>query len=168
MRLEDRLQKFIQVNPLTGCWDWTGAATKPRTEVRETQASRHRAAIGSEKVETYTTEIKAIRPLIWFQGRMHNARRLMVSPHLDPGIQVKTHCGNDLCVNPAHLRLVYTHNTRTGERAVLSDVQFIVDTFPDNPDEALKYGATDLHVREARRILLDHAKQDRRRAKSDR
>ncbi len=80
-----RIFAKIQVNPITGCWEWTGAF----------------AGSGYGKV--------------WHQGRLHYTHRLMYAWLIGPLPTGKTRdipnidhvvCDNIRCCNPAHVRLV--------------------------------------------------------------
>lgn len=74
-----RFMRFVQVNPVTGCWLWTGAKN----------------TLGYAR--------------FWFRGKNVRAHRLSYQHfkgEIEKNLEVDHLCQNESCVNPEHLEVV--------------------------------------------------------------
>lgn len=154
--VEQRIMAKVQIQDTH--WIWMGAWSKPITEKRWQREQAHVWALGEPRDPTRHTAYQrnALRPLIKLDGRNQNVRRILLKCD-SPNQRAFQDCPEPRCVNPEHARLTLCTNTRTGERpnppGIDENVQYIIDTFPTNPEEALTYGATAVQVAAARGIL---------------
>jgi hypothetical protein len=146
-------------------WIWMGAWSKPHAAKLWQREQSHLWALNLPRDPTRHVVIQrdAIRPLIKLDGRNQNVRRiLMKCDH--PNQRVYPACYEPKCVNPEHARLVLAKNEKTGQRppdpTIDENVRYIVEAYPDNPEEAASYGATAIQIAAARRILHDRRLQD--------
>ena len=87
-----RLGLHFEVEPVSGCWRWTGRATR----------------------EGYGW--------VWWDGRARWAHRLSYELHVGPipeGLVVDHLCGHPWCVNPEHLEPVTERENLRRRRSVL-------------------------------------------------
>jgi hypothetical protein len=139
-------------------WIWTGQWSKPRPEKRWQPEQAHVWALGlprdPDRHTVYQRNVS--RPLIKLNGRDQDVRRLLLKCD-HPDQRVYPACLEAKCVNPEHARLVLSLNAKTGMRppppGIDENVQYIIDTFPHNPEEAATYGATTLQIAAARGVL---------------
>jgi hypothetical protein len=79
---DTRFLKYIKVDPVTGCWNWTGAVT-------------------CNGYGNYRVGGKYGRQL-----RPHRYAYEIVIGSIIPGMYIHHRCENKLCVNPVHLSMV--------------------------------------------------------------
>ena len=96
-RLPDRFVRKVQIDPISGCWNWTGAAS--------------RGSSGGKYGGFY------------FNGKRRKAHRFAyerIVGSISAGLEIDHTCENTLCVNPGHLEPVT--KAENMERSGLSDV----------------------------------------------
>lgn len=139
-------------------WIWTGCWSKPGAVKRFQREQYHLWALNlpRDPARHVVTQTDATRPLIKLDGRNQNVRRILLKCD-HPNQRVYPACTEPKCVNPEHARLVLCLNEKTNERppdpGIDENVQYIVDTFPTNPEEAANYGASALQIAAARGVL---------------
>lgn len=147
-------------------WIWRGSWSKPRqrTDTVFHRRAKHALDLPSP-AETRTYTIHRQYPLLKIDGQNRNVRRyLYCYPEVPPpNVYVRPACLHPQCVRPDHLRVTLAADMRTGERpldprlAQLDpNIVYLIEAFRDGtltPADALKYGATEVQVREAQRRL---------------
>lgn len=144
-------------------WVWKGRWSKTGHQVSQTisyRRAKHALALEGP-AERYTTTIYKPVPTLKIDGQNRNVRRyLYCYPEVPPPkVWIRVACLHPQCVRPDHLRAHLCTDMRTGERptdprlAQLDpNIQYLIEAFRDGsltPADALKYGATELQVREA-------------------
>lgn len=83
----------------------------------------------------WTSTMRNGVPMVWFDGRPENARRLLIAlqrGYIEIGERVVSSCGEKRCIEPSHLRCEFkTHIGPGGQgprRIVFDEAVYIADT----------------------------------------